>query len=157
MNTALSTLTMLVVAPIAAVTTLVLYQPDRWGGTPTVSTILVMAFFGLITVPLWLTYIPALVATPFIMRRLASRPAFASVPLPTFIFVSALAGALGGVCILSPAILMATSDSRDLVLNWLCAGAVAGAISFPIITALYRASARGTSSHAPFFPNDRNA
>ena len=157
MNAALSTLTMLVVAPVAAVTALVLYQPDRWGGTPTVGTILVMAFFGLITVPLWLTYIPALIATPFIMRRLACRPAFASVPLPTFIFISALAGAFGGICILSPAILMAASESRDLVWNWLCAGAVAGAVSFPIITSLYRVSAHRTSIHAPLFPNDRNA
>jgi hypothetical protein len=149
MKTAVTLFTMIVIAPTATVTTLVLYHPDRWDGTLSLGKIVGMAFFGLVTVPLWFTYIPALIFAPIIIRRITSHPAFFSSPLPIFISVALFAGAVAGICVLLPVIAPAAFDSRDLALNWLCAGAVSGGISSLIIGTSSRFVDRGASTHKP--------
>ena len=61
MKAILSIAAMLTVGPLVAVTTLVCWQSERWAGSLNPMAIVVMALFGLLTVPLWPTYIPALV------------------------------------------------------------------------------------------------
>jgi hypothetical protein len=77
-----SILTMLVVAPLVAVTTLVCLHPGRWGGAQSFLAIPVMAVFAVLTTPVWATYIPTLIVVPIAMRRIAGSQCFAAVRLP---------------------------------------------------------------------------
>jgi hypothetical protein len=54
-------LIMLTIMPIGTVYGLVSFDPETWGGEPTPIRILGMAIFGLITVQVWITYIPSLI------------------------------------------------------------------------------------------------
>ncbi len=131
---------MLTVTPIAAVTGLISYDPSRWGGEMKIENILVMAVFGLITVQTWFTYIPALIFAPIIMNRLSKKESFYTIPRWKFYLNSILYGALAGIFILLPVILLAVGESLDITLNWIWAGIVSGAITSPIVSTLYRVS-----------------
>jgi hypothetical protein len=136
MRAAISIFIMLTVAPLVAVTTLVCWNPSRWGGPLSPLAIPVMALFGLFTTPLWPTYIPALALTPLIMRRIAAWRAFRTVPLSLIIGMSLVIGAVAGFGVIS--IIVPWGDSPDLVKNWLSAGVVSGAITLAIISLVYR-------------------
>jgi hypothetical protein len=127
---------MTTVAPVAAATTLVCWNPGRWGGSFNPLAILGMAFFGLITTPLWPTYIPALALTPMAMRRIAAWRAFRTLPLALIVSVSLVIGAVAGFAVIS--IIVPWNDSPDLIGNWVSAGVVSGAVTLAIISLIHR-------------------
>lgn len=129
---------MLTITPLAAVFGLAIYEPSRWGGEITIQNILFMAMFGLITVQVWFTYIPSLVFTPIIMRKLSLKRGFHTIPLWKFYVFSVIGGILAGIFILLPCVLLAATESVDIILNWLWAGMVAGIVTFPVIASIYR-------------------
>ena len=67
---------MLTVAPIIAATGLLLYDPSRWGGEINLINIIGLTLFGLISRPLWFSYIPVLIFTPIIFKRLSEKEKF---------------------------------------------------------------------------------
>jgi hypothetical protein len=140
MKAVLSVAVMLTVAPLVAVTTLVCWEPERWGGSLNPLAIAVMALFGLLSVPLWPTYIPAIIITPLLMSWISTHRAFGRLSLPIFLGFSLLVGAVAGVCVMIPLILMALNDSSDShqALAWMGAGAVSGAVTLTLICLLYR-------------------
>ena len=131
---------MLTVAPLVAVATLVCCDPQRWGGSLNPLAIVVMALFGIFTAPLWLTYIPALIITPLLMKRVSTSLAFHRAPLPVVLGLSAVVGALAGVCVMLRLVLMVLRDSSGYgeAFTFASAGAVAGAVSLSLICLLYR-------------------
>lgn len=129
---------MLTIAPFAAAATLVCWSLDRWGGSLNPLNIAIMAFFGLFTVVVWPTYIPAIILAPLLMRRIASYRAFTALPLPLLVGLALLLGSVAGVCVLAPVVFLSLSDSRALVLNWVGAGAVSGALTLTVIFLIYR-------------------
>ncbi len=135
---------MLIVAPLVATTTLVCCHPD-WGGgvEQAIFDIPIMALFGLITVPLWPTYIPAIVLTPLMMRRVAAWQSFHSTPLPVVILFSMIIGSLFGVLILAPVIVMSIHHNEGLYRDWIFAGAVSGAVTLTCICVIHRRSGPG--------------
>jgi hypothetical protein len=151
MKAILSVLAMLTVAPLVAATTLVCWQPERWGGSLNPLAIAVMAFFGLFTVPLWPTYIPALIITPLLMNWISAHRGFGRLPLPVLLGLSLPVGAVAGVCVTMPLFLVALHDSSDYhqALPWAGAGAVAGAITLTLICLLYRYEGRRAELAAP--------
>ncbi len=128
---------MLTIMPVTAAIGLVVFDPKNWGGPPTIQNILMMALFGLISVPLWITYIPSLLATPSIMNDISANILFHSIPVWKFIALSLTIGAIVGILILSPSIYM-SRESLKLMLNWAWAGAFSGSITFTIISLIYR-------------------
>jgi hypothetical protein len=143
MKPLLSFLTMVTVAPVAAVATLVFWNPERWGGSVNPLAILAMSVFGLFTVPLWPTYIPAVAATPFIMRRVARLPSFRSWPLAVVLGISFVLGVIAGVAVIS--IIVPWRESSDLVLNWVAAGGVSGGVTLAIISFIFRYEPKAAS------------
>lgn len=135
---AISVFLMLSVAPVVAVSTLVFGDPGRWSGSQHPLAILVMAFFGLFTTPLWPTYIPALILTPIIMHKFARKGIFRRIPLPVLLLLAVVIGSITGVCVMFPLILMERAYSSGNPANWAMAGAVAGAATLLLITILYR-------------------
>jgi len=138
MKTALSIVTMLTVSPLVAVATVVCHHPDRWGGSANPLNILMMAVFGLFTVAVWPTYIPAILITPFIMRRVAVQRVFTASSLSFLLSVASLVGAVVGVCVLAPIILLALKDSAELAVSWVLAGGISGALTLMLICLIYR-------------------
>jgi len=136
MRIVFSILVMTIVAPVAAVTTLVCWNPERWGGSVNPVAILGMAFFGIITIPLWPTFIPSVVLTPLVMSGIARLQVFKRMPLVIICGVSVVIGAICGIAVIS--IIVPWHESLDLVLNWVSAGAVAGAVALPAISLIYR-------------------
>jgi hypothetical protein len=129
---------MLTIAPVVAVTALVCVEPGRWGGAPTPVGILVMAFLGVFTVPLWPTYIPSIIATPLVMNRIAAHDGFFTLSVPALLGLSLLAGAVAGMCVMLPVILLALADSLNLAMNWALAGTASGGVTGVLISAVYR-------------------
>jgi hypothetical protein len=129
---------MLTITPIAAAFGLVIYDPSRWGGEIKFGNILFLAIFGLISRPLWFTYIPALIFTPVIMKRLSAKEIYYTTPLGKFYAISALWGSAAGIFIIFPAILIAGPKSIDIALNWAWSGVVAGVTTYFIISSIYR-------------------
>lgn len=140
MKTTLCLVLLFTVLPILAAAGLISFDPNIWGGSFTLRNILGLAFFGIATVPLWLTYIPTLIVTPWVMGKLSNYHLFYSIPLWKFILISFFSGMVCGIFILSPCIFMASSSSIKLVLNWAFAGAVSGSMTFTIIAFIYRAT-----------------
>jgi hypothetical protein len=128
---------MLTVAPILAVATLMCADPARWDASLNPVTLIIMALFGIVTVPLWLTLIPALIITPLVMRLLAGKDHFKKLRLSTLIILSLVLGAMGGILVLSPMVLLSLGKQK-VVLSWVAAGAVAGSITSSLIILLYR-------------------
>jgi len=119
---------MLTVSPVTTVISLDLIL----GITPTIEGVLWMAVFGLFTIPLWITYIPALVITPFAMKKLAGRNYFYDAPMWKFISISVVVGSLLGAIVLSPMM-----DSTNF-LNWSLSGCISGSITLTLIAIVYR-------------------
>jgi len=136
MRIVLAVLVMTIVAPIAAVTTLVCWNPERWGGSINPLAILGMAFFGVITTPLWPTYIPAIVLTPLVVSRIARLQVFKRMPLVIICGVSVVIGGICGIAVIS--IVVPWHESLDLILNWVSADAVSGAVALAVISLIYR-------------------
>ena len=128
----MSIISMLTVSPFIAATVLVCWNPSRWGGSINPLAILGMSFFGVITVPLWPTYIPATVATPFIMRRAACLHYFMSWPFRSILGVAFIIGAVAGFGVIS--IIIPWRESLDLILNWV----VSGGVTLVLISFIYR-------------------
>jgi len=135
---AISVFMLLSLAPIVAVSALVFGDPERWSESQHPLAILVMAFFGLFTTPLWPTYIPALVLTPLIMHKVSQKRLFKKVPFALLLIIALAVGAVAGVFVMFPLILMERADSSGHPANWAMAGAVSGALSLVMITILYR-------------------
>lgn len=135
-KTILSVIAMVILAPLVATTTLVCGWPERWGGSISPWAIITMALFGLITTPLWPTYIPAIILTPLLMRRIAPHRLFVNLPIPVLVLMSLLIGALGGICVMFPVIRM--SLHTEFVLQWKMAGACSGAITLTLICLIHR-------------------
>ena len=129
---------MLTITPIAAAFGLLSYDPSRWGGEINIVNILGLAMFGLISVPLWFTYIPSLILTPIIMKHLSAKENFYTIPLWKFYAFTLLYGSAAGIFIVFPSILLATKASIDIILNWVWSGMVAGFTTFFLISSLYR-------------------
>ena len=142
-RTLLTVAVMLTLAPVVAATTLVCWQPDRWGGSVNPLDILFMAFLGLITVPLWPTYILAMLITPRLMRRAAAHPAFRTFPLPWLFGLSWLTGAVAGVGVMAFVIFLSLTNSAELAMNGAAAGAVSGALTLSVICLIYRYAPSG--------------
>jgi hypothetical protein len=152
MKMMLTLMAMLVVAPLVAATTLVCWQPDRWGGSVNPLTIATIAFFGVLSVPLWPTYIPALIITPLLMKRVTAHRTFMHLPLAALVVLSILVGAIAGSCVIMPVVLLALMDTTgsDLVLNWLVTGAASGAVTLTLVSLVHRlVNARAEPSAAP--------
>jgi hypothetical protein len=101
-----------------------------------------MTFFGLITVPLWPTFIAALVLAPLAARHITTHPRFSNLSPPLFASLSLLAGAAGGIGVMLPIVVLALTDSFALALNWAGAGAVSGAVTSLLVCFFYRACER---------------
>jgi hypothetical protein len=138
---------MTTVAPVAAVSTVVCWNPERWGGSVNPLAILGMAFFGLITTPLWPTYIPAIVVTPLVMSKIAGLGIFNRLPLLILGGISLVIGAVAGIAVIS--IIVPWHDSLDLILNWVSAGAVSGAVTLAVISLIYRWTPRSAERGHP--------
>ena len=128
---------MLTVAPITTAATLVCYAPQQWGGSFNPLNIIVMAVFGLFTVPLWVTYIPAVAVTPLLMSRVSSRESFLRAPLWLVLLISLLLGAPLGLCVISPVILLSIQDPAA-VIGWALAGVVSGAATLAVVSCIHR-------------------
>ena len=131
-------LLMLTVSPVVTCTIAVLLEPSRWGGSPDPLTILGMALFGVMTVYLWPTYMPALILTPVLMRRLVRTRSYQELPLSGLLGISAVVGAVAGVMVLLPVIWVTARDSELLARNWAIAGAVAGSVTLCLVVCIYR-------------------
>jgi hypothetical protein len=136
----ISMILMLTVAPIIACITLVALDSSRWGDPNLLSvvpTILVMAAFGLITVSLWPTFIPALLITPLAMNRFARTHIFQNLPVSVLLGIAFFVGAVGGILIFTGVIYMSRDDSQ-LAMSWAASGAVSGAVTLCAIFMVYR-------------------
>lgn len=138
----LSVLALLTVAPIVAISTLVLCNPSNWVADATPVSIIgfvIFAYpFALITTPLWPTYIPVIVITPLVMKQISLRQGYSSLPLKIFLLRAFPIGMVAGIGVMSVVIFMACKDSPDAVLSWVGAGAISGGVTFTLIALVYR-------------------
>jgi hypothetical protein len=131
------TVLMLALAPLVACATAVCLEPSRWGGSINPVNIIGMALFGLVTVPLWPTYIPSLILTPLVMRRVARSQYFRTMHLSLLIGISFLVGAIAGSLVLIPLVLMSLKEPK-LAMSWAIAGGLAGSVTLCVIVLIYR-------------------
>jgi hypothetical protein len=138
MKAFLSILAMLTIAPLVATTTSVCLQPEPGSLDPL--AIVMMALVGVLIGPLWPTYIPALIATPLLMRWMSARPAFRRSPLPLVLGLSIIAGVVAGICVMVPLILLELRDSSGdaAAVAAASAGATSGGVTLALICLLYR-------------------
>jgi hypothetical protein len=142
----LSFLTMVTVAPVVAVATLVWWNPERWGGSVNPLSIIAMAVFGLLTTPLWPTYIPAVAVTPFVMHWVARLRFFSSWPLAVVLGISFVLGAIAGFGVIS--IIVPWDETADLILNWVAAGGISGGVTLTMISFIFRLNLQGPNQLA---------
>jgi hypothetical protein len=128
---------MLTIAPFSAVIGMVLSDPELWESSMNLETLLVFSMFGIITVPLWITYLPMTILSPFIMKYLSSQDRFYSLPIPILIALSLMFGAILGVVMISPLFIL-NFEKNGLELIWVVAGASSGATTLTLLTLLYR-------------------
>jgi hypothetical protein len=141
-----SVIAMVILAPLVAATTLVCGWPERWGGSISPLAIITIGFFGLITTPLWPTYIPAIILTPLLMRKIAPHRLFMKLPIMVLMLMSLLLGAVGGVCVMFPVIRISLQDGADCAVQWEMAGAFSGAITLTVICLIHRDVLSGDSN-----------
>lgn len=146
MRAILTTLAMTTVAPVTAVTTLLCWNPERWGGSIDLLNILVMSLFGVITIPLWPTYVPAIALTPLVMGKISTWHVFRRLPLVVILCIFFVMGAFAGLGVIS--IIVPWDDSLDLILNWVSAGVVSGAVTAVLISLIYRWTPTSAKAHA---------
>jgi len=128
---------MMTVAPIVVCATLVCLDPLRWGGTINPIAIIGMAMFGLISTPLWPTYIPSLIITPLLMKGMVRSHVFRTISLRVLISISLIVGAIAGALVMVRVILMSLNEPR-LAMQWAIAGTLAGSVTFSLIVLVYR-------------------
>lgn len=154
MKQLITIITILTVMPVVTAIALISFGPQNFGGWAAVPSVITgMLFFGAFTLPIWLTYLPSLILTPIIMGKISKRDRFYLIPLGSFIFTSLTIGAVCGIIILSPFMIMSLSRSyiqSFFALIW--AGAVSGAVTFTIIALVYRkmgaSKSRGSTSES---------
>ena len=135
----LNVLTMLIVAPAVAVITLFNLHPAQWAGAEAFLPLPFTLILGLLMMPLlWLTYIPTVIVMPIAMRRTAASQCFATLRLPWLILLSGLLGGILGAYVLGPVAFKCFLDADSLAVDFLAAGAVAGATSLAIICLIHR-------------------
>jgi hypothetical protein len=142
LNAIISLLIMITIAPLIAIITLAFLNPAEFGGEPNIQKVMTMYLFAIITVPLWVTYIPAIILTLTIMHRIDKKETFHELSIVKIIFLSVPIGAIGGVLILAPVLFLVAEDSKPLLLSWTLAGAVSGIITLTLISLIYRVSRR---------------
>ena len=133
----ISVIVMLTVAPLVTCSTLVCLEPSRWGGSFNPFTIVGMAMFGIITTPLWPTYIPAMVITPLLMKVVARTRFFRKAPLPILTGIAVPIGGLLGSLVQVRVILLNLKEPKHAII-WAVSGAVAGSITLCFIVLIYR-------------------
>ena len=142
MRALLSILVMLIVSPALAEVALVCFQPGFTGEHVGVLSFIGFFLFSLpfvfVTVPLWPTYIPAIIFTPVVMRRVTTLRTFRTLKLPAILGLALLVGAAVGVVIMTWMIIIAAQDSWSVALSWAGAGAFSGSITLALITLIYR-------------------
>lgn len=138
MKAMIAVVLLLTVAPVVAVTTLCVVSPERWGGSLSLINILFMAVFGVLTVPLWPTYIPTIILTPIIMPRIARHPVFLAMSFMAVVAISIPVGAVCGTAVMAPIILLALADGPSMAMMWMLAGAASGAVTSAILCCVYK-------------------
>jgi hypothetical protein len=73
MKSLITIIVMPTITPIMAAIGLISFDPSNWGGGLSVGNVVAVAFFGVITLPLWVTYMPSLVIAPIIMRKISQK------------------------------------------------------------------------------------
>jgi len=96
-----------------------------------------MMLFVYITLPIWCTYIAYLAFVPLVFEDLAKKIEFVAIPIIRFRILYSFYGALTGILVISPLIVL-SSSSIDMMLVWLAAGAFSGAISISLVANIYR-------------------
>lgn len=135
----ISVFIMVTVAPSLVILTLAFSNPAEFGGNPDLQSVLMMYLFALITIPLWITYIPSIILTPIILNRIRKIAAFYNISIITLLALSALSGAVVGVLIMAPVLfLVVQSEPNNLFFSWILSGAVSGSITLTIIVLIYR-------------------
>lgn len=139
MHSIFCVLLMLTVAPIVTCSTLVILDPSRWGGNASPLTVLVMAFFGLISRPIWPTYVPALIVTPLLMGIVAKSRFIVAMPLSALLGLSFAVGAIAGFLVMGRMVLLTLHDhDPKMAMNWAIAGGVGGAVTLILVVLVYR-------------------
>ena len=134
----ISVLVMVTISPLLVILTLTLANPGEFGGNPDLQSILMMYMFALITVPLWITYIPSIILTPIILHKMRKKKSFHNISLLALIALAVMSGALIGVLILALLLFLVHKEPNNLFSSWILSGAVSGAISLTIIVLIYR-------------------
>lgn len=99
--------------------------------------IFAMMIFGYLTILIWPTYILALILVPIVFEKLVSDIEFVAISTIQFRIKYACYGALAGVFVLSPLIFL-SSVKPSIMLVWITAGSISGAISLTFIATNYR-------------------
>jgi hypothetical protein len=97
---------MLTVTPIMGATGIYLYDTKSFGDSSIIGSILIMAVFGLITVQVWVTYLPAIIFTPVVLEKISRKESFYKIQYWKFLCVSILGGIGVGVFIMLPFIIL---------------------------------------------------
>ena len=129
---------MITIAPLLAILILLFLNPAEFGGSPNWQGVFIMYSFALITIPLWITYIPSIILTPIIMHKISKHEVFYSISIIGLISLSLLSGAILGVLIMSPILWVVHSDPDSLFFTWVLSGAVSGSITLTVIVLIYR-------------------
>jgi hypothetical protein len=135
----ISYLLMVTVFPLCTMTALILLRSPHWQEAwPTIG--LMWIFVVVIPGPFWLTGIPAIIAILTVLTRFSKQPAFRERPWWGVLLRAMLAGLLLGALIMLPTGLCGKIGERTLE-KWMIFmpfGALAGFITIPLITFLYR-------------------
>ena len=135
--TLISVLIMLTIAPLLAIVTLMFSISADFGETFDIQSILVMYMFAMITIPLWLTYLPSIILTPIIMNRISKKTKFHSIPIIFLATLSMIIGAFVGIMIISPLLIASKSEPNEII-SWILSGVVSGSITLTIVVLIYR-------------------
>ena len=143
------------VAPLVTCATLVCLAPDRWGGHPSPLTIVAMAFFGFVSAPFLVTYLPILIITPLIMGYVSKSRFFRAASTPVLVAIFLILGCIVGVLVTGRIALMVLNDNEpSMAMDWAIAGAMAGACTAPMIAMCYKKL--GVKSEPTFSKNGSN-
>jgi hypothetical protein len=136
-KTVISVLIMLTIAPLLAIITLMFSISADFGENFDIQSILVMYMFAMITIPLWLTYLPSIILTPIIMNRISKRTKFRRIPIVLLVALSMIIGAFVGIVVLSPFLIASKSEPNEII-SWIMSGVVSGSITLTIVVLIYR-------------------
>ncbi len=132
----LSIIAILTIAPLLAVAILLCCTKDRSDLLYPVA-VATYVFRGMAFN--WMTYLPALIIVPLLMRWISALRSFRQLSLQCLLRLSALAGAACGVCVVIRSVLAALDGGgAGLVFAVVFAGAASGAITLTLICLLYR-------------------